>query len=172
MEADEKLFAELYKEHSKKIYNYIYRSIGSEDDASDILQEVFIILHDKLSELSFEDNRIIYWLYRVARNLILAHLKKAKKRNDREALTPGDWEFPSAHRDHFTRKLILKETEQQLEQFLNSLSEKERTIFTLHRVEKLKYKEIKEIMGLSERTLKRVMKRILDKINELDLLKE
>lgn len=171
MEKDEQLFAALYEQYHRRIYNYIYRSIGSEDDAHDILQEVFMVLHSKMDELSFEDNRIVYWLYRVARNLILSHIKKSRKRSNRETLTDGSWEFASPESD-FTKKLELAEMEAELQKFLNSLNEKERTIFLLHRVEKLKYKEIREILHLSERTLKRVMRKIMDKIDELELMKE
>ena len=168
LDNSEQLFASLFKQYNRRIYNYIYKSIGSEEDANDILQEVFIILHAKLDELHFEEDKIVYWLYRVARNLILSHLKKNKKKGAREYYYPGDWEF-AAERENLVQKIELREMEERLNEFLNTLSEKERTIFLLHRVEKLKYREIKEIMGLSERTLKRVVRKILEKIDALKL---
>ena len=171
MKDREHLFASLYNQYNKRIYNYIYKSIGSEDDAYDILQEVFIILNSKLEELYFEENKIIYWLYRVARNLILSHLKKRKKRGLKEYYYPGNWDF-IAEREDLTHRFELQEMEDQLKRFLENLSEKERTIFILHRVEKFKYREIKEILNLSERTLKRVVRKILEKIDALDLFKE
>ena len=101
--------------------------------------------------------------------MILAFIKKNKNRYQKEFLISGSWEIPSKQKS-VEKRLELQETEDRLYDFLMDLGERERTIFVLHRIEKYKYKEIKEMLNLSERTLKRIIRNVLDKIAALNLL--
>ncbi len=77
-EGDEVSFAELIRRYEKRIYNLAYRMLRNEEDAADVLQEVFLRAFRHLNK--FKGKSSFYtWLYRIALNVSLRKLKKREK---------------------------------------------------------------------------------------------
>src|SRR5947199_7671193 len=88
-------FEDLVKRYSTPLFNFIYRFLGDYDQASDILQNVFIQLHASLPSLR-TDKPLKAWLFQVARNRCLdelrrkhaIHFSELEAINDDEELSP------------------------------------------------------------------------------------
>lgn len=95
-------FGMLYEKFKRPIHSYIYRLLGSHDDADDLMQEVFMRAYAAWNDLYDKDN-LSSWLYRIATNLCIDLLRRRKRiswwplmrRNpDGEQLNgPGDEEY-------------------------------------------------------------------------------
>ena len=68
----------LWRELSESLRTFIRRRVGSEADADDILQEVFVRIHTGLSRLRNQQS-VHAWVYRIARNAIADHHRAAAR---------------------------------------------------------------------------------------------
>ncbi len=71
-------FAMLYEKFSRPIHSYIYRLLGSLEDADDVTQEVFTRAYLSWNDLYDRDN-LSPWLYRIATNLCVDQLRRRKR---------------------------------------------------------------------------------------------
>jgi len=156
---DTKAFEELMRRTQDKIYNLGIKFFGNKDDAADLLQETYIKAYESLP--SFEGrSSFSTWLYRIATNFALMKLRKEKIKKvsieELKELTDGiknsidfyDWsENPYLHYKNEELKEILNEA-------INSLPPKYKTIFILHDIEGLSIQEVAKILSLSVPTIK------------------
>jgi RNA polymerase sigma-70 factor (ECF subfamily) len=71
-------FTEITRKYGKRIYNLAFRICGNVEDAKDITQEIFIIIHKKID--SFRDESDLFtWIYRIAVNTSLRYKTKINK---------------------------------------------------------------------------------------------
>lgn len=68
----------LYENESSKMYNFIYKMTGNKTASEDILQETFITAFNKIGTFR-GDSSLSTWIYSIARNYCLQHLRKMKK---------------------------------------------------------------------------------------------
>lgn len=68
----------LYEQYKRPIHSYIYRLLGSQEDADDLTQEVFIRAFVSWGEL-YDHNNLSPWLYRIATNLCVDMLRRRKR---------------------------------------------------------------------------------------------
>ncbi|GCE14086.1 RNA polymerase sigma factor [Tengunoibacter tsumagoiensis] len=76
--ADENALIKLYEQFRRPIHSYTYRLLGSQEDADDITQEVFVRACTAWNGLYERDN-LSSWLYRIATNLCVDHLRRRKR---------------------------------------------------------------------------------------------
>nr|QFU78450.1 ECF RNA polymerase sigma factor SigW [uncultured bacterium] len=74
---DRPAFAELVEKYGDKIYSYLYRMVGDREDALDLAQETFLRIYSNLDNFSL-DRPFRPWLYRIATNLAIDHLRKKR----------------------------------------------------------------------------------------------
>lgn len=164
---DENAFNELLNRYWEKVYRLAYRLTSNAEDAEEILQEVFIILMEKLGTFR-EESRFSTWLYRVASNASFMHLRNGRKINEKE-LSLDDYKPYNdygalegvAEKDWSERpdsKLIGEEGSRLIEKAIGELPEEYRIVFHMKDVEGLTSKEIAKILGL---TLPAVKSRVL-----------
>lgn len=146
-------FAELVKQHQDMIYRVCLQLLGNQHDAEDIAQDVFIKAYHSIGDFR-GDSDISTWLYRIAVNLSLSHLRRRK----RQRLL--FLEFDNAKEESFRMLSLTNEDrpDQQydrtelmkfLDQAINSLPQNQKTAFVLHKMEGLSNKEITDILGCS-----------------------
>lgn len=149
----------IFKNHSKDVFNFLMFKYGHKQFAEDAVQESFITLWKKCSEVSLEKAKS--YLYTVARNKIIDLFRgdNTAKKHVNEQVTAIEKETPS---------FILEEKEfhATLNNVLAKMPEKYRIPFLLNRIEKKKYKEIAEML---DTTVKSIEKRIY---NALEFLQE
>src|SRR5216683_4735548 len=71
-------FGMLYEKFSRPIHTYVYRLLGSQEDADDLTQEVFTRAYIAWNDLYDRDN-LSPWLYRIATNLCVDQLRRRKR---------------------------------------------------------------------------------------------
>ncbi|MBI4497142.1 MAG: sigma-70 family RNA polymerase sigma factor [Chloroflexi bacterium] len=141
-------FAELVRRYQDRIFSYALRMTGSREDAQDLAQETFIRVYAHLDRFRTEE-RFSPWIYRIATNLCLSHLKRrtrtavATAEPDPDALPGG----PEA-------ALEEQEARHLLQQAILDLPEHYRTVILLRHVEELSYEEITRVLGLPLGTVK------------------
>ncbi len=148
-------FEELVEKYESKVYHLALRFVKSQEDAEEVLQDVFVTLHRKL-DLFQGKSAFSSWLYRIVVNA--AFMKLRKRRQDRtvsvEDLTPavqqqyleGDVHSYDNYTDSFT---INRELRDILQKAIDRLPEQYRSVFILRDVNGLSNQEVSEILQLS-----------------------
>jgi len=129
---DASAFEELYRQHARRLFSLVVRMIGSVDDAEDLLQEVFLQAHRKLSGFR-GDSALGTWLYRLTMNHCLDHLRARQVRMNRatESLDEEGAEEPIAPAPAVPAAVSRLD----LERAINMLPDGARAVFLLHDVE-------------------------------------
>jgi RNA polymerase sigma-70 factor (ECF subfamily) len=148
---DPRAFEEVYRAHAGRLYSVACRMVGNPADAEDLLQDIFLAAHRKLD--SFRgDSALGTWLYRLATNLCLDHLRSRAARTSQ--MTDALDDEPSLA-DRSSRGLADRALARvDLERALAQLPEGCRAAFVLHDVEGLEHREVAEVLGVAEGTSK------------------
>jgi len=138
----EKSFKELVSRFSEPIYWHVRRMVVSHADAQDVVQETFLKIFKSSADLR-DDDSLKSWVYRIATNEALRHLRK----NSLESYPIDD--APAGllelRADEYTDYSDLEAVK--LQKAINSLPEKQRVAFNLRYYDELSYEEIAEITG-------------------------
>lgn len=168
-EGDEVAFTEIYTRHWKLIYTHVYKMLRDEDEAKDVVQEVFGNLWIKAASIKNNLN-IAGLLYTAARNKVFDLIEKNKVRSDYIG------EIANFMSDHSTEKIDTideKRILEILEREIQTLPPKMKAIFELSRKENLSHKEIAVRLRISEQTVKKqvqnALKVIKPKLNDMGL---
>lgn len=155
---DDKVYSQLFRTHSKTIFNFIYYKFGNEEKAYDAVQEAFVKLWENCSKVAPEKAKS--YVYTVANNLYLNIIKAEKVR-----LKHAD---KTANTSHETPEFLMQEKEFKikLEAALNALPENQRTTFLLNRIDGKKYAEIAEMEGVSVKAIEKRMHLALKYLRE------
>jgi RNA polymerase sigma-70 factor, ECF subfamily len=156
---DKHAFARMVDAHSDKIYRLALKMLGNEQDAEDVLQEVFIKAFTNIQ--GFEGrSKVSTWLYRIAVNESLMLLRKRKGLTvdiDQEYETNDGELMPRQITDWCClpeKELMSGETRQVIDQAILTLSDANRAAFLLRDVEELSTQEAAEVLNISESALK------------------
>lgn len=148
---NEAAFAEIYDRYKGVLYLHAYRMLGDEEEAKDILQELFTTLWVRRKELVMISALSAY-LYQSVRNRVLdviAHKKAEEKYIDSLSHFMASGEYIT---DHTIRE---NELSSMIESEVALLPAKMKEIFKLSRNENLSYKEIAEELNISDKTVKK-----------------
>lgn len=155
---NESLFKKLFDENSKKIFNLCYGYTGDSDMANDLMQETFIKVWQHLEKFRNE-SQLSTWIYRIAVNTCLSHIRTAKRR-------PTD-ELNDQIIENYTEEVSHKQEQVALlYKSIAQLDENERIIITLV-LDEMPYPEIAQIAGVSEGNLRVKIHRIKHKLTEI-----
>lgn len=151
---EQKTYELLFKTHSKTLRNFVYYKCGDVQQAEDIVQDAYIKLWDNCSKVIFEKAKS--FLYTVARNLFLNEVAHKKIVLRHRVHLPEDKTIE-------TPQFLLEEQEfmKRLKGVIASLPEKQREVFLLSRIDKKKYAEISEIVGISVKAVEKRMSQAL-----------
>lgn len=151
-------FNELVDRHGDKIFRTAYRITGDMTAAEEVLQNVFIILVQSLKSFR-NDSKFTTWLYKVAMNTSFMYLRSKKKVNDNEMKIEDLTRFDESGnlQDVFLKdwsnvpedKILGKEANTKLQDAIEELPEKYKTVFQLKDVEGLSNQEVAEVLDLS-----------------------
>lgn len=138
--------------YQKRIYAVVRKMVQNHDDADDITQEVFVKLYASLKNFRGESALFTY-LYKMAVNFSLNHLKKNKIKRERtmqvgdiQEISSGDKNYDSVYDDDRKAKIISTA--------IAGLPEQQRLVFSLKFYDDLTYNEISEILNKPVGTLK------------------
>ena len=159
---EEEAFNGIVDAYTERLYWHVRRFLCSHDDANDLLQDIFIKIWAALPTFR-GDARLYTWLYRIATNEVLNHLRKQKFK----ALVSLDSASGILERKidedvHFNGDHLQRE----LHKAIQRLPEKQRIVFSLRYFEEMKYEDISEITDTSVGALKASYHHAYNKIKE------
>ena len=144
-------FETLYRQHSGRLFSLAVRMLGNPADAEDLLQEIFLSAHRKLESFRGE-SALGTWLYRLATNQILDHVRSRAARTGQMTDGLDDATLLADASGHRLADRAIARID--LERALAELPEGCRAAFVLHDVEGLEHKEVSEVLGIAEGTSK------------------
>jgi len=145
-------FEVLFNKYRGRIYSLAYRYVQNKEDALEVTQDVFVRAYQALA--SFQTGSKFYtWLYRIAVNRAIDFVRARRVRPQIEMSEIGDEDLarqsPGPRSPDPAKALDEKELRQKIRSAIGKLSDKHRTVFVLHALENLSYKEIAEVVGCS-----------------------
>jgi RNA polymerase sigma-70 factor, ECF subfamily len=141
-------FEELVKRHQRQIYALALKMVRNHDDASDIAQDVFLKAYEVLGTFK-KKSSFHTWLYRIAVNFCINHLRRDKARYHIELENYHAVQAPRAFENMDTQEL-----QEELNNAIRNLPEKQQATVLLRVCEGLPYKEIAAILDCSVGTVK------------------
>ncbi len=158
----EQAFGHIVDSYAERLYWHVRRFVCSHDDTNDLIQDIFIKAWTALPRFR-GDSQIFTWLYRIATNEVLNHLRRQKFR----ALVSFESVSLMLERKidedtHFNGD----ELQRELHKAIQKLPEKQRIVFCLRYFDEMKYEEISEITDTSVGALKASYHHAYNKIKE------
>ncbi len=167
-------FSQLIDQFQQKVFGTCISFVPNKEDAEDIVQEVFLEVFKSISKFK-GDSKLSTWIYKIATNKCLEFIRKknAKKRFAFLQTILGN-EIPVDKTSYFTEinhpGIILENKEKSdiIFRAINTLSESQRVVFTLAKIDGKSYQEIVEITGKTlssvESTMFRAKKVLQEKL--------
>jgi RNA polymerase sigma-70 factor, ECF subfamily len=173
---DREAFAALVRRYKNPIFNFVFRQVRSGNTAEDVTQDVFLRVVQNAAEFKHEA-RFSTWLYTIARNLCVDHLRKQSHRRHPSLDQPVSGDTADARplldqvadphpRASVERSVVATEVQSKIVEAVAALPEEQREVFLLREVANLPFKEIAEITGAGENTVKSRMRYALDRLQE------
>lgn len=163
VEGNESAFNRLAVKYQDKIYWHARRMTGNHLDADEIVQEVFLVLYNKLKTFEFKSS-LYTWIYTITNTRSINYLKK---KNLKSFFSLDDILNKKSEDKDLIENLEDKQKLEKLEKALQKLPIKQREVFIMRNYDELSYEEISEITGKSVGALKANHFHALNKIKEL-----
>jgi len=152
-------FRPLYERYYEQIFRFVYRRTAEEALTADICSQVFLKAMQKIKTYTFRGVPFSAWLYRIANNEITQHYRHAKKSRV-VSIQEIQLEEMTDEIDNFD----YEKQRNNLLNALNNLSESDMQIIELRFFEQHSFKEVGQILNITENNAKTRTYRALEKI--------
>ena len=171
---DRAAFTVLVRRHQGPLFNFALRYLRSPPVAEEVVQDAFVRVVQNAAEFKHEA-RFSTWLYTIARNLCIDQTRKRslrrhpsldepKKAEEGDGPTLG--EQTADGQASVERAVVSLEIRERVASAIDALPEEQREVFLMREVSNLPFKEIAEIVGASENTVKSRMRYALERLQE------
>lgn len=152
---------ELYRNYYKKVYGYIFLRVKNHAEAEDIAADVFAKVTEKYD--TFDSSKASYstWIFTITKNMVISYFRKYRDSEDISEMEIAD--------DTATPldTAILKEQSAVLAKALAAIPEKDRDIIIARYYYDKSFKEIGEMLDITEANARVSHGRVLKKLREL-----
>jgi RNA polymerase sigma-70 factor (ECF subfamily) len=145
---DAAAFRLLVVRYQRPVYNAAFWILRNADDARDIAQTVFLRVAERADDYD-PNHKFFSWIYRIAVNESLNLLR----RNGREEALDEDADVPDGDADP-ERRVVDSERTRLVREALTRMSVPDRIVITLRHFSELSYREIADVIGVDEKTVK------------------
>ncbi len=161
MAGDTAAWEDLVRAHTRRVYGLCYRFTGSDAEAQDLTQEVFLRIFRTVKSFRMEEGSFSTWTARVTRNLLIDHYRRTRQDRATDSIEDrmpqieggGGGSMPS--RTARTDALVTgREKSEILQAALVKLSPELRETVILRDLQELEYREIAGVLGIPEGTVK------------------
>jgi RNA polymerase sigma-70 factor (ECF subfamily) len=153
-------FDRLIAKYRERVYGIVYNMTSNREDAADLTQDTFIKAFQSIQRFGGQAS-FFTWLYRIAVNSTLSHLRKTRLRSffSLERINtdePVSREIINALTDKTgaDRDTYVRELQEKLNDAMQKLSIKHRTVVTLFEIDGLSHQEIADVMNCSVGTVR------------------
>ena len=172
-QGDRAAFAQLVRRHQTALYNFALRQVRVPQQAEDVVQETFVRVVQNAGDFKHEA-RFTTWVYTITRNLCIDHLRKRALRKhpslDESRGEEGDGptlgEQTADPRASVEREATGTELQVRIAKAVDTLPDEQREVFLMREISNLPFKEIAEITGVPENTVKSRMRYALERLQE------
>jgi RNA polymerase sigma-70 factor (ECF subfamily) len=173
-QGDSRAFEHLLRRHRRPVYNFLNRQTGDRALAEDLLQEVFLRVIRSAPSYT-RKAKFTTWMYTIARNLCVDNARRAKHRQadslDRPLSRDGEGrrtlgDVVENGGPAVDRQVIGRELQQRLREAIGTLSDEQREVFQMREYLNLPFKEIADIVGVPENTVKSRMRYALEHLRQ------
>ena len=152
-------FDKLILKYRERLYSIIYNLCSNREDAADLTQETFIKAFSSIKR--FKGKSSFYtWLYRIAVNATLSYLKRNRMRhffsfeNINEEVSSSEIIEALSIKVKSEKAALMNELQEKLNEALQKLSDKHRTVVVLYEIEGLSHHDISKVMHCSVGTVR------------------
>ena len=142
-------FNQLMRQWYQRIYNFSYRQLKQHDLAQEVTQKTFIKAYEKLDTLH-DNDRFKPWLYRIANNYCTDEGRRNARMNKLKQVVGLTAEIQQSPELDYQQE----ETKSVFRTLIDEIPGPQRTVILMKEYEGLKFREIAEILGESENTIK------------------
>ena len=165
IEGNQNAFRVLVENYQDKVIATCNGFVHNVEDAEDIAQDVFVEVYQSITKFR-SDSKFSTWLYRIAVNKSLNHLRKNKKNSVIRSIDSffnkeknENLEVPDSKSPQADQNIENQERAEILHKVINSLAKNQRIAFNLNKYDDLSYKEIAEVMNISLSSVESLMHR-------------
>lgn len=174
---DRAAFALLVGRHKVRLYNFVLRHLRDVSAAEEVVQDAFVRVAEAAANFKHA-SRFSTWLYTIARNLCVDHARKRALRRhpsldeperpaDGDAFDRLDLSERTADAGaNVERNAVSSEIRERVMAALYTLPDDQREVFLMREVSSLPFKDIAEIVGAPENTVKSRMRYALEHLQE------
>ena len=170
---DKGAFTALVRRHQGALFNFALRQLRVQSVAEDVVQEAFVRVVQNAADFKHEA-RFTTWVYTITRNLCIDQLRKRALRkhaslDDSKTGEEGDptlGEQTADSRASVEREATGTELKARIARAVDELPDDQREVFLMREVANLPFKEIAEITGVPENTVKSRMRYALERLQE------
>jgi len=160
---DESAFNRLAVKYQERIYWHARRMTGNHLDADEIVQEVLMVLYNKLKTFEFKSS-FYTWIYTITNTRSINYLKKKSLKSF--------FSLDEISNKKFEQKDVIDDIEskhkiEKIESAMQKLPVKQREVFIMRNFDEMSYEEISQITGKNVGTLKANYFHALNKIKEM-----
>lgn len=141
----------LFERHNRSLFGFFYRLTADTSSSEDLVQNVFMRIL-KYRHTYHGDGKFTTWMYHMARNLFADHYKKQKRMGYKEDVETADRYF--SNDDNAESNRIQREEIDLLQKALDQLPLEKKEVLVLSKFQEMRYKEIADLMGLTESAVK------------------
>lgn len=154
-------FEVLYERYHAQIYRYLYANLGHEQDAADLMQQVFLQAWRHRQTYQPQRGSVATWLFSIAHHRLVDFYRLSRPALSWESLPdiPELDQGPEA-------KVLSEETLTLVKKLLEALSQPEQELLALRFAARLSSAEIAAIIGKSEAATKKQLSRLLHRLQE------
>ncbi|MBI5282296.1 MAG: sigma-70 family RNA polymerase sigma factor [Candidatus Solibacter usitatus] len=156
LQGDEGAWEDLVKAHTRRVYSICYRFTGRESEAQDLTQDVFLRVFKSVKSFRAGEGSFGVWLARLTRNLLIDHYRRTKMERVTDSIEEQlpMLEERTAIEARTDAILAGREASEALQGALARLSPELRETVVLRDLEELEYREIAQVLGAPEGTVK------------------
>lgn len=152
-------FDQLILKYRERLFAIIYNLTANREDAADLTQDTFIKAFQSISRFKGKSS-FFTWIYRIAVNTTYTYLRRNRLRRFfsfetiNDELAPDEIVEALTAKSNLPREGAMRELQEKLNEALQTLSLKHRTVVVLFEIESLSHQEIAEVMNCSVGTVR------------------
>jgi RNA polymerase sigma factor (sigma-70 family) len=164
LNGNEHAFRFLVATHQRLVLHIVGRIIKQQEDVEDVCQEVFMKVFRKIKNFR-GDSKLSTWIATIAYNTGISYIRSKNRKNETEA---DDLTMFQSRSDNWQGQHAVEREEAKkiLGEMIEKLPVNYRTVLTLFHLEEFSYKEIEEITGMPEGTVKSYLARARNLLKE------
>jgi RNA polymerase sigma-70 factor (ECF subfamily) len=157
LSGDSAAWEELISQHSRRVYGICFRFTGSDSQAQDLTQEVFLRIFKTIRSFRSAEGAFSTWSARLTRNLLIDHYRRTKHERVTDSIETQlpvleeGFSSKTARPDQLLQNV---QSSQILQVALQKLSPELRETVILRDLQDMEYREIAEILRIPEGTVK------------------